>query len=77
MSFRKGNNKQDMVHKVYISIFVVSAVQTTDVRMAAAKDNLSQDYRNWFQVFILIDFGGRQLCRDLLFKKKKIGRLME
>ena len=46
-----------MVHKVYISIFVVSAVQTTDVRMAAAKEGqfksriqklVSGLHSNWF-----------------------------
>ena len=36
--------------------------------MASAKDNLIQDYRNWVSIFI--DYDGRQLCLDVLFKKK-------
>ena len=38
--------------------------------MASAKDNFSQEYRNWVRLFILIDHGGRQLCHDVLFKKE-------
>ena len=37
--------------------------------MASVKDSLIQDYRNW--VWIFVDYGGRQLCLDVLFKKKK------
>ena len=39
-------------------------------RMASAKDNLSQEYRNWVRLSILIDRDGRQLCPDALFEKE-------
>ena len=38
--------------------------------MAAAKDKLSQ-YKNWVRIFLLIDYGGREVCCDVLFKKEK------
>ena len=40
--------------------------------MAGAQDNLIQEYRNWVRLFILIDHGGRQICRDVLFKNEKL-----
>ena len=39
-------------------------------KIASGKDNLSQEYRNRVFVFILIDYGGRQLCRYVFFKKE-------
>ena len=38
--------------------------------MAAAKNSLSQEHRNWVQIFILIDYSGRQVSRDVPFKKE-------
>ena len=38
--------------------------------MAAAKNSLSQEYRNWVWVFVLVDYDGRKLCPDVLFKSK-------
>ena len=38
--------------------------------MAAAKDKISQ-YKNWVRIFLLIDYGGREVCRDVLFNKEK------
>ena len=40
--------------------------------MAGAQDNLIHEYRNWVRLFILIDHGGRQICRDVLFKNEKL-----
>ena len=39
--------------------------------MAVAKNSLSQKYINWVWAFILIDYGDRQLCGDVLCKKEK------
>ena len=39
--------------------------------MAAVKDNSSYKHRNWVRVFIQIDYGSRQLCHDVLYKKEK------
>lgn len=44
--------------------------------MAEAKGNLSQKYRDRVQLFILIDCGSREPCRDVLFEIK-ISLLME
>ena len=38
--------------------------------MAAAKDNLIQEYRNWVWLFILIDYDCGELCLDVFFKKE-------
>ena len=40
--------------------------------MAAAKDNLCQEYEKWFRLTTLIDFAGRHLCHDVLFKREKL-----
>ena len=40
--------------------------------MAAAKDNLCQEYEKWFRLTTLIDFAGRYLCHDVLFKREKL-----
>ena len=40
--------------------------------MAVAKNSLSQKYINWVWAFILIDYGDRQLCGDVLCKKRKV-----
>ena len=40
--------------------------------MAAAKDNLCQEYEKWFRLTTLTDFAGRHLCYDVLFKKEKL-----
>ena len=40
--------------------------------MAAAKDNLCQEYEKWFRLTTLIDFAGRHLCYDVLFKQEKL-----
>ena len=40
--------------------------------MAAAKDNLCQEYKKWFRLTTLIDFAGRHLCYEVLFKKEKL-----
>ena len=37
--------------------------------MAAAKDELSQ-YKNWVRIFLLIDYGGREVCDNVLFNKE-------
>ena len=37
--------------------------------MAAVIENVIQEYRNWVQVFVLIDYNGGKLCLDVLFKK--------
>ena len=39
--------------------------------MAAAKENLCQEYEKWFRLTTLIDFAGRHLCYDVFFKKEK------
>ena len=39
--------------------------------MAAAKD-ISQEYENWLRLITLVDFAGRSLCRDVLFKLEKL-----
>ena len=38
--------------------------------MAATMDNLSKEYDKWLRVMILIDYGGRQLCNDILFNRE-------
>ena len=38
--------------------------------MAAAKNSLSQEYRNWVRVFALVDYVGKKPCPDVLFKSK-------
>ena len=38
--------------------------------MAAAKNSLSQEYRNWVWVFVPVDYVGRKVCPDVLFKSK-------
>ena len=40
--------------------------------MTTGKDRLSQEYKNWLRVTILIDFAGRRLCHDVLFNKEKL-----
>ena len=40
--------------------------------MAAMKDNLIQEYRNWVRLLILIDYGGGELCLDVLLKKENL-----
>ena len=40
--------------------------------MAAAKNNLCQEYEKWFRLTTLIDFAGRHLCYDVLFKQEKL-----
>ena len=37
--------------------------------MATAKDELSQ-YKNWVRIYILIDYGGREVCCNVLFAKE-------
>ena len=39
--------------------------------MTAAKD-ISQEYENWLRLMTLVDFAGRCLCRDVLFKLEKL-----
>ena len=39
--------------------------------MATAKD-ISQEYENWFRLMTLVDFAGRSLCRDVLFKQENL-----
>ena len=38
--------------------------------MAGVKNSLSQEYRNQVRVFVLVDYVGRKLCPDVLFKSK-------
>ena len=40
--------------------------------MAAATDNLRQEYEKWFRLTTLIDFAGRHLCHDVLFKRENL-----
>ena len=40
--------------------------------MAAANDNLCQEYEKWFRLTTLIDFAGRHICYDVLFKIEKL-----
>ena len=40
--------------------------------MAAANNNLCQEYNKWFRLTTLIDFAGRHLCYEVLFKKEKL-----
>ena len=40
--------------------------------MATSKGNLCQEYEKWFRLTTLIDFAGRHLCYDVLFKKEKL-----
>lgn len=35
-------------------------------------DNLSKEYGRWLRVMILIDYGGRQLCHDILFNQQEL-----
>ena len=44
--------------------------------MAATKDNLIQEYRNWVRFFILTDYDGGSLCLHVFFKRK-ICQVME
>lgn len=37
--------------------------------MTSANVDIRQ-YKNWFRVFVLIDYGGRELCCDVLFNKE-------
>ena len=37
--------------------------------MAVAEGKLSQ-YKNWVRVFLLIDYGGKEVCCDVLFNKE-------
>ena len=39
--------------------------------MATAKD-ISQEYENWLRLTTLVDFAGRSLCRNVLFKLEKL-----
>ena len=39
--------------------------------MTAAK-GISQEYENWLRLMTLVDFAGRSLCRDVLFKLEKL-----
>ena len=40
--------------------------------MAVAKDNPCQEYEKWVRLTTLIDFAGRHLCYDVLFKTEKL-----
>ena len=40
--------------------------------MAAAKNNPCQEYEKWVRLTTLIDFAGRHLCYDVLFKTEKM-----
>ena len=40
--------------------------------MAAAMDNISQEYENWLRLTILVDFSGRNLCYNVLFVKEQL-----
>ena len=39
--------------------------------MAVAMDNLSEEYKNWLRLTILVDFSGRNLCHNVLFVKEQ------
>ena len=39
--------------------------------MAAAKD-ISEEYENWLHLMTLVDFAGRHLCQDVLFKREQL-----
>ena len=39
--------------------------------MATAKD-ISEEYENWLRLMTLVDFAGRSLCRNVLFKLEKL-----
>ena len=39
--------------------------------MSTAKD-ICQEYENWFRLMTLVDFAGRRLCRDVLFKLENL-----
>ena len=38
--------------------------------MAEVQDNLIQEDKNWIWVYILTDYGGGELCLDVLFIKE-------
>lgn len=40
--------------------------------MATAKDEISKEYENWLRLMTLIHFGGKHLCRDVLFKQENL-----
>ena len=40
--------------------------------LAAKMNNLRLEYEKWLRVAILTDFGGRQLCHDVLFNKEQL-----
>ena len=35
-------------------------------------DNISKEYDRWLRVLILIDYGGRQLCQNILFNQEEL-----
>ena len=39
--------------------------------MTAAKD-ISEEYENWLRLITLVDYAGRMLCRDVLFKQENL-----
>ena len=40
--------------------------------MTTAKDNQCQEYEKWVRLMTLIDFAGRHLCYDVLFKREQL-----
>lgn len=40
--------------------------------MAATMNNLRLEYEKWLRMAILTDFGGRELCHDVLFNKEQL-----
>ena len=40
--------------------------------MAVTMDKLSQEYKNWLCLAILIDFSGRKLCHKVLFVQEQL-----
>ena len=35
-------------------------------------DNISKEYDRWLRVMILIDYGGRQVCQNILFNQEEL-----
>ena len=40
--------------------------------MASAEDKINKECLNWLWLMTLIDFGGKHLCHDVLFKHEKL-----
>lgn len=40
--------------------------------MDSASDNISKEYENWLRLMTLIHFGGKHLCRDVLFSRENL-----